>query len=184
MIKYILLIIGISLSFPNGQQADRERPDSTDIFEINPLSGLHYIELTIEKDVFIQKKITNKKPSDDFYFRVEGDDDFTKVSYFGNNLSDYVTNIEPAYNIMKSYRNLKLAENGLFWGGLLMVTAGTAMFLSSKEVSPLIFIGIGSSSISWIPNYFSNDKIPQAIDVYNQSITKYQALNNVAPLKP
>ena len=182
MIKYILLAFLVSFSY--SQQADRERPDSTDLLEINPLSGLHYIELTIEKDVFIQKQITDKSPSDNFYFRVEGDDDYAKVSYFGNNLSDYVTNIEPAYNIMKSYRNLKITENSLFWGGLLMVTAGAAMYLSSKEVSPIIFIGIGSSSISWIPNYFSNDKIPQAIDVYNKSITKYQALNNGVSLKP
>jgi len=172
------LILLLSVSFLFAQQAIRERPDSTDQLEINPLNGLRYIELSVEKSVFDQKGI-NKKASDAFYFRVEGEEDYTKVSYFGNNLSDYVINVEPAHDLMASYRNLKLASNGLLWGGVVLAAAGVASLISNSEISPLLFVGIGTFSVSWIPNYFSHDKIPEAVGVYNQSIGKFQASNSV-----
>jgi hypothetical protein len=167
-----------SVSFLFAQQASRERPDSTDQLEINPLNGLRYIELSIEKSVFDQKGIS-KKASDAFYFRVEGDEDYTKVSYFGNNLSDYVTNVEPAHDLMASYRNLKMVHSGLLWGGIALTAVGVVSLLSNGEISPLIFAGAGTFSVSWIPNYFSRDKIPEAVGVYNQSIGKFQASNSV-----
>jgi hypothetical protein len=178
MMRFFVFTLIISASILFAQQAIREHPDSTDRLNINPLNGLRYIELSIEKSIFDQKGI-DKKASDAFYFRVEGDEDYTKVSYFGNNLSDYVINVEPAYNIMASYRNLKIAHSGLFWGGIALASAGAVSYAANKDISPLIFVGLGTFSISWIPEYFSHDKIPEAIGVYNQSIGKFQASSSI-----
>jgi hypothetical protein len=175
--KYLIVSLGLLVSFLFAEQAAREKPDATDNVEIHPLSGLHYMELSVEKDVFEQKGITDKKASDDFYFRVEGEEDYTKVSYFGTNLSEYLTNVEPAYDLMSSYRNLKMAHSGLFWGGIALSALGASFYFSNKEISPVLFVGVGSFSLSWIPNMFSQSKIPEAVGTYNESIQKYQASN-------
>lgn len=180
MIGFVLFLSSILPA----QQAEREKIDSTDLLEINPLRGLHFIELSLEKDVLEKQGVNDKKPSDAFYFRVEGEEDYTKVSYFGNNLSDYVANVEPAHDMMKSYRNLKIAHNGLFWGGVALALAGSALIAKNGEVSSALFVGLGSFSLSWIPNYFTQDKIPRAIGIYNESISKYQASNGTQQSMP
>lgn len=174
MIRILLMITAFSFSFVLAEQAERDVPDATDSLKIHPLTGLHYINLALESEAFEELGITGKKPGDNYYFRVEGDSELTKVSYFGTNLSEYVTNVEPSYKLLNEYRNLRMTYSGMLYGGLLVTLLGGVFSAMDNSLSPTLFVGIGIFSLSWIPNYFSKNKIPEAVGIYNKAIQSHQ----------
>lgn len=174
MIRIFLLVALGSCSLLFAEQAERDVPDPTDSLKINPLHGLPYINLALESDAFTELGITDKKPGDRFYFRIEGDSELAKVSFFGDNLAEYLTNVSPALDLMKAYRNRKMAHMGMLCGGALVTLVGTIFSVSDKNLSPVLFVGIGIASLSWIPNYFSKTKIPEAVGLYNKAVERNQ----------
>lgn len=172
---YLLLCLCFLFSALNAQQAERDSAEATDKLDIQPLKGLRPIDLCIEKDVFEQLGMREKQGGDAYYFKVDGDSEFIKVSYFGDNLSDYVINVEPSYKTLKSYRNLKATHAGMLYGGLALTILGGLISYSDKDLSPTLLVGVGTASLSWIPSYFSSSKIPEAIGKYNESVSQFHA---------
>jgi hypothetical protein len=168
------IIIGLVCAAAFGQQAKRDTIEATDKLNINPLAGLRYIDLTTEDAVFTAKGIKKKARAYQYYFRVSGEEDYARVSYFGNNLADYVSPVPKAHGHMKSYMAMKFTNIVLFYGGLITTAVGGALSLSKKELSPVVFVGAALFSSSWIPKYFSYNKIPEAVGAYNAEISEYK----------
>lgn len=125
----------------------------------------------IQKIIEIQlKQYKSGEGRGPFYFQVDGDSAKEKVSYFGNNLADYICNVQPARIKIGQYRSLKTTQSGLFIGGCILTAIGTFFTSQSGAVSPTMLIGLGTLSFSWIPGYIATGKVPEAVDLYNRSI--------------
>jgi len=172
-------ILFFACAYTGAQQAERDTAEATDNLNLEPLRGMTYIDLTTEEDVFSQKGIKQKPKSNQYYFRVDRDIRYTKVTYFGDNLAEYVYDVDPAYQIMLSYRNCKMGFSGLFFGGLGLSALGAIVSLAGGEgISPILFVGFGFTLISWVPNYLAHDKIPEAVGIYNEKIGEHIVKEN------
>jgi len=140
-------------------QAEKDTVEASDTVTVNPLSGLRSINL-----------LQTGEGRGPFYFQVDGDSAKEKVSYFGNNLADYICNVQPARIKIGQYRSLKTTQSGLFIGGCILTAIGTFFTSQSGAVSPTMLIGLGTLSFSWIPGYIATGKVPEAVDLYNRSI--------------
>jgi hypothetical protein len=169
----IFIILGV-LQTCFGIQAQRDEADETDSLNISPLRGLHFIDITTEEDVFLQKGIKKKSKAYQYYFRVEGEKEYTKVSYFGINLAQYLLPVEESHRIMKSYQYMKMMGAATRYGGVAMTLVSGTLSIVNKELNPLLLVGVAILAISYLPSYFTHDKIPEAVGVYNSQVGNYQ----------
>ncbi|MBL8027142.1 MAG: hypothetical protein JNL74_12060, partial [Fibrobacteres bacterium] len=110
IITAVLLCAALSFSY----QAQRDTLEPTDSISVSPLSGLRYINLLV-----------NSNSSSTFLFQVDGDSSVEKVSYFGNNLANYVCNVESAKKKISEYKTLRFAQTGLLISGIVLTAIGT-----------------------------------------------------------
>jgi len=172
LLTFILLITG---DIPGGQSY-REKPEPTDELVVHRLKGLRQIDLTIEADIFSQKKVSKKPNPRQYYFRVSGEETFEKVSFTGTNLGDYLYGVPEAHGIMKSYGTLKVSSVGSFYGGLGVFALGLALTLFGEgSVNPILLVGAAVVSVSWLPKWASHNKVSEAVAVYNEKIGEYEA---------
>jgi hypothetical protein len=165
-----------------GGQAGRDTAEAADIPKLEPLRANRYIELTTEEDVFAQQSIAKKPHDNQYYFKVDKDSGYMPVNYFGDNLAEYVFDVDSAYQTMLSYRNTRMAFSAMFYGGIGLSLIGGIVSLVQNSISPILFVGLGSLSISWVPNYISHDKIPDAVGIFNAEISEKD--NNSGGKKP
>lgn len=165
MRSFLVLMLLILPLYPF--QAERDTIEASDTVMVSPLSGLRSINL-----------LPSAEGRGPFYFQVDGDSASEKVSYFGSNLADYICNVKPARIKISQYRSLKTTQSGLLIGGCVLTAIGTFFTSQSGSVSPTMLIGLGTLSFSWIPGYVAVEKVPEAVDLYNRSLTRERELSS------
>jgi hypothetical protein len=160
----VLLFIMISFAFSS--QAQRDTVEASDSIVVNPLNGLRYINLIVKSE-----------SGSSFVFQVDGDTTTEKVSYFGNNLADYVSNVASAKKKISEYRTLRVTQTGLLVSGIILTALGTTFTIQDGEVSPTILFGIGTAAFSWIPAYLTQNKISEAVGSYNETLQRHQKVS-------
>lgn len=167
---FTLLIAACAL----GQHAKRDTLEQTDTSRTHPLQGLRALDLTTEEDVFTTLGQAKKPRPNQYYFRVEGEEEYTRVGYAGTNLAQYVEPVDDAHAMMESYMYMRMGHVTLFYGGIALALAGTALSVSNSEFSPVLLGGVAVFSVSWVPFFMSHDKVPDAVGAYNAKIAEYK----------
>ena len=166
----IAFLVGCICGDAAGQQAEKT-PDSSGVIS---LEGYQPLDLTTEEGVFSTLGIEKKPKANQYYFRVSGETEYTKVSYFGVNLTPYIQVVPEARSTMNSFLLLRMAHVVMFYGGIATAAGGAAMSVSNKELSPVLLLGAALFSVSWIPLFFSHDNVPDAIGIYNEKLSEFE----------